>query len=56
MFVSLFFKQDLDVVYFSSQEMAYLFVNLVLSVVAFLCIARALRGKHRYVERREAGQ
>lgn len=32
-FVSVFCSADLDVVYGSTQEMAYLFVNLVLSVV-----------------------
>ncbi len=51
-FVSLFCRADLDVVYFSSQEMAYLFVNLVLSLVAFFVIAKALKGKGKFVERR----
>ena len=55
-FISVFCYGDLDTRYVSSQEMAYLFVNLVISLVAALVIAKALKGRHYSMTRREVSE
>lgn len=51
-FISVFCYSDLDVRYVSSQEMSYLFVNLVASAVAAVVITKALKGKHYSMSRK----
>ena len=44
--LALFFHSDIDTKYSFSMEIAYIFVNGVVSLVAAMCFVRRLRGSH----------
>ena len=51
-YLSVFHVSELDVKYWFAQEMAYLFVDIVLSAVSAVAIAHILKGKHYRLARR----
>ena len=55
-YISVFCYGDLDTRYVFSQEVAYLFVNLIVSLVAALVIAKVLKGRHYTMTRREVSE
>lgn len=52
-FISVFFVPELDVKYWFAQEMAYLFVDIVLSAAVAVSAAVLLKGRHYRLQRRE---